>query len=96
MAQSNYQWKTVTSNGYTYKYVTNDPSKSRFYTLKNGLSVILSPNTQEPNIEFRMSVRAGSNTDPKNATGLAHYLEHLLFKGTDKFGTANWAKALFR
>ena len=92
MAQSNYQWKTVTSNGYTYKYVTNDPSKSRFYTLKNGLSVILSPNTQEPNIEFRMSVRAGSNTDPKNATGLAHYLEHLLFKGTDKFGTANWAK----
>jgi predicted Zn-dependent peptidase len=92
MAQSNYQWKTVTANGYTYKYVTNDPSKSRFYTLKNGLTVILSPNTEKPNIEFRMSIRAGSNTDPKNATGLAHYLEHLLFKGTDKFGTANWAK----
>ena len=92
MAQSNYQWKTATSNGYTYKYVTNDPSKSRFYTLKNGLTVILSPNTEKPNIEFRMSIRAGSNTDPKNATGLAHYLEHLLFKGTDKFGTANWAK----
>lgn len=92
MAQSNYQWKTATSNGYSYKYVTNDPSKSRFYTLKNGLTVILSPNTEKPNIEFRMSVRAGSNTDPKNATGLAHYLEHLLFKGTDKFGTANWAK----
>jgi len=92
MAQSTYQWKTATSGGYTYKYVTNDPSKTRFYTLKNGLSVILSPNTKEPNIQFRMSVRAGSNTDPKNATGLAHYLEHLLFKGTDKFGTANWAK----
>ncbi|MES2418493.1 MAG: insulinase family protein [Bacteroidota bacterium] len=91
-AQSTYQWKTATAGGYTYKYVTNDPSKSRFYTLKNGLTVILSPNTKEPNIEFRMSVRAGSNTDPKNATGLAHYLEHLLFKGTDKYGTANWAK----
>jgi predicted Zn-dependent peptidase len=91
-AQSTYQWKTATAGGYTYKYVTNDPSKTRFYTLKNGLTVILSPNTKEPNIEFRMSVRAGSNTDPKNATGLAHYLEHLLFKGTDKFGTANWAK----
>jgi len=92
MAQSTYQWKTATAGGYTYRYVTNDPSKSRFYTLKNGLTVILSPNTKEPNIEFRMTVRAGSNTDPKNATGLAHYLEHLLFKGTDKFGTANWAK----
>lgn len=91
-AQSTYQWKTATAGGYTYKYVSNDPSKSRFYTLKNGLTVILSPNTKEPNIEFRMSVRAGSNTDPRNATGLAHYLEHLLFKGTDKFGTANWAK----
>ncbi|SFH38846.1 M16 family metallopeptidase [Pedobacter insulae] len=92
LAQSTYQWKTATANGYTYKYVTNDPSKSRFYTLKNGLTVILSPNNKEPNIQFRMSIRAGSNTDPKNATGLAHYLEHLLFKGTDKFGTANWAK----
>lgn len=92
MAQSTYQWKTATSGGYTYKYVTNDPSKTRFYTLKNGLTVILSPNTKEPNIEFRMAVRAGSNTDPKNATGLAHYLEHVLFKGTDKYGTNNWEK----
>ena len=39
-----------------------------------------------------MAVRAGSNTDPRNATGLAHYLEHVLFKGTDKYGTANWEK----
>jgi predicted Zn-dependent peptidase len=92
LAQSTYQWKTATSGGYTYKYVTNDPSKTRFYTLKNGLTVILSQNLKEPKIEYRMSVRAGSNTDPKNATGLAHYLEHLLFKGTDKFGTADWAK----
>lgn len=87
-----YQWKTATAGGYTYKYVTNDPSKTRFYTLKNGLTVILSPNYKEPKIEYRMSIRTGSNTDPKNATGLAHYLEHLLFKGTDKFGTADWAK----
>nr|WP_068890557.1 insulinase family protein [Pedobacter panaciterrae] len=91
-AQSGYQWKTASSDGYTYKYVTNDPTKSRFYTLKNGLTVILSQNTKEPTIEFRMAVRAGSNTDPRTATGLAHYLEHLLFKGTDKFGTMDYAK----
>ncbi len=92
MAQSGYQWKTATAGGYTYKYVTNDPTKARFYTLKNGLTVILSPNNKEPNIEFRMSVRAGSNEDPHDHTGLAHYLEHLLFKGTDKFGTTDYAK----
>jgi len=92
MAQSGYQWKTATNDGYTYKYVTNDPTKSRFYTLKNGLTVILSQNLKEPTIEFRMAVRAGSNTDPRTATGLAHYLEHLLFKGTDKFGTLDYAK----
>ena len=91
-AQSQYQWKQATSGGYTYKYVTNDPMATRFYTLKNGLSVILTPNKKEPRIAVRIAVRAGSNTDPKEHTGLAHYLEHLLFKGTDKFGTLDWAK----
>ena len=92
MAQVGYQWKTASSGGYTYKYVTNDPTKSRFYTLPNGLTVILSENAKEPSIEFRMAVRAGSNTDPRTSTGLAHYLEHLLFKGTDRFGTLDYAK----
>ncbi|WP_285010795.1 M16 family metallopeptidase [Pedobacter faecalis] len=92
LAQNSYQWKTANAGGYTYKYVTGDPTKSRFYTLKNGLTVILSQNTKEPVIEYRLAVRAGSNTDPKHATGLAHYLEHMLFKGTDKFGTLDYAK----
>lgn len=87
-----YQWKTASSGGYNYKYVTNDPSKARFYTLKNGLTVVLSQNNKKPVIYYRAAVRAGSNTDPKHATGLAHYLEHLLFKGTDKFGTMDYAK----
>ena len=39
-AQS-FVWKTATSGGYTYKYVTDDPTKSRFYTLKNGLSAFI-------------------------------------------------------
>lgn len=91
-AQSKYQWKQATAAGYTYKYVTNDPMQTRFYTLKNGLAVILTVNHKEPRITYRMAVRTGSNNDPKDHTGLAHYLEHLLFKGTDKFGTLDWAK----
>ena len=43
-AQDKYVWKQASSGGYTYKYVTNDPMQARFYTLANGLTVILSPN----------------------------------------------------
>ena len=91
-AQKSYEWKTATSGGYTYKYVSNDPMKARFYTLANGLTVILSENHKEPRIAALIPTRAGSNTDPRTNTGLAHYLEHMLFKGTDKFGSLDWAK----
>lgn len=87
-----YEWATATSGGYTYSYVTNDPLKARFYTLKNGLTVILSATDKDPRIQFYIATKAGSKTDPASHTGLAHYLEHMLFKGTDKFGTLDWAK----
>lgn len=86
------EWKEATSGGYTYKYVTNDPDKARFYTLKNGLTVILSPTNKDPRIQCYVAVKAGSKTDPATHTGLAHYLEHMIFKGTDKYGSLDWAK----
>ncbi|MCS4226961.1 pitrilysin family protein [Sphingobacterium sp. BIGb0165] len=90
--QSRFQWKQKTEDGYTYKYVTNDPVQTRFYKLKNGLTVILSPNKKQPRIQAYIATKAGSKTDPKDHTGLAHYLEHMLFKGTDKFGSLDWSK----
>lgn len=87
-----YQWKQASSGGYTYRYVTNDPAGARFYTLKNGLTVILSPTNKDPRIQCYVATKAGSKTDPADHTGLAHYLEHMLFKGTDKYGSLNWAK----
>ena len=90
--QTPFEWKKQTSNGYEYKYVSNDPAKARFYTLKNGLTVILSPTNKDPRIQAYVAVKAGSKTDPATNTGLAHYLEHMLFKGTDKYGTQDWAK----
>ena len=87
-----YEWKEATSGGYTYKYVTNDPAKARFYTLKNGLTVILSPTSKDPRIQCYVATKAGSKTDPSTNTGLAHYLEHMLFKGTDKYGSLDWSK----
>ncbi len=89
---SKYEWNETRSAGYSYKYVTNDPMKARFYTLKNGLTVILSPTTKEPRMHVFIAVKAGSKTDPADHTGLAHYLEHMMFKGTQNYGSMSWFK----
>ncbi len=75
-----------------YVSIPGDITETRVYTLENGLTVYLSRNPVEPRIQTRIAVRAGSRNDPAHATGLAHYLEHMLFKGTDVYGTNNYAK----
>ncbi|WP_298519073.1 pitrilysin family protein [uncultured Kordia sp.] len=80
------------NSSFSYETVANDPTGLRLYTLENGLKVYLSKNTDEPKIQTFIAVRAGSNYDPKESTGLAHYLEHMLFKGTDEIGTSDWEK----
>jgi predicted Zn-dependent peptidase len=74
-----------------FKYVTvpGDKMQTRMYTLDNGLKVFLSVNTEKPRIQTYIAVRTGSKNDPAETTGLAHYLEHLMFKGTKQFGTSN-------
>lgn len=78
--------------GFSYETIENDPTGLRLYTLDNGLKVYMSKNTDEPKIQTYIAVRAGSNYDPKESTGLAHYLEHMVFKGTHQVGTLDWEK----
>ncbi|MCX6234969.1 MAG: insulinase family protein [Bacteroidetes bacterium] len=78
------------NNGYKYETVTNDPLQARMYSLSNGLKVYLTVNKDEPRIQTIIGIRAGSASDPLETTGLAHYFEHLMFKGTHKIGTINW------
>ncbi len=86
-----YKTETKTdSNGYSYETVTNDPLDARIYTLDNGLKVYLSVNKDQPRIQTLIPIRAGSASDPVETTGLAHYFEHLMFKGTQKIATTNW------
>ena len=80
------------AQGYSYETVKNDKTGVRIYTLKNGLKVYLAQNTDEPRIQTYIPVRTGSNNDPVDNTGLAHYLEHMVFKGTSKIGTQDWEK----
>lgn len=62
------------------------------YTLKNGLTVYLNPDHSMPMVQGMVVVKGGSKRDPKDATGIAHYFEHIMFKGTDKIGTINYAE----
>src|ERR1035437_6674174 len=77
---------------YKYESVPNDPLNSRIYKLDNGLTVYMTVYKNAPRIQTYIATRAGSKNDPKDATGLAHYLEHMLFKGTDKYGSKDYAK----
>ncbi|MDB9883163.1 insulinase family protein [Bacteroidia bacterium] len=79
-------------NGNNYTSYTNDPSNSRWYILENGLTVILAQNSKKPRVQTLIATKAGSSSDPADNTGLAHYLEHMLFKGTDKYGSLDYVK----
>ena len=83
---------TAQSERRTYQSVEGDPMATRIYTLDNGLKVYLSVNKEKPRIQTYIAVRTGSRNDPAETTGLAHYLEHLMFKGTKRFGTSNAEK----
>ena len=75
---------------YKYETVKGDLTEARIYTLDNGLTVYLSVNNEEPRIQTYIAVRTGSKNDPAETTGLAHYLEHIMFKGTTHFGTTDY------
>lgn len=73
-----------------YESVPGDPMNARIYTLDNGLKVYMTVNKDQPRIQTYIAVHAGGKNDPAETTGLAHYFEHLMFKGTESFGTQNY------
>ncbi len=58
--------------------------------LENGLTVYLNEDHNQPNVMGLVVIRGGSKRDPKNATGIAHYFEHIMFKGSENLGTINY------
>lgn len=82
---------TVSCSKYRYDEVKGDPLKTRIYTLDNGLKVYMTVNRETPRIQTYIAVRVGAKNDPAETTGLAHYFEHLMFKGSESFGTQDYA-----
>ena len=90
-----YQESTHTDgNGFVYSTVSNDPNGVRSYQLKNGLKVFLAHNDESPGIQTYIAVKTGSNRDPKDNTGLAHYLEHMMFKGTSNVSSDDFERLI--
>jgi zinc protease len=71
--------------------ISSDHTEPIVYTLHNGLTVVLYPDRSQPEVTGMVVVKTGGKDDPADATGLAHYMEHMLFKGTTQLGTTNWA-----
>jgi len=55
------------------------------FTLSNGLTVVVMPNDRIPAVTHLLMVKAGAADDPYGKTGLAHYLEHLMFTGSKNY-----------
>lgn len=74
--------------------VSNAQKEGEFktYKLKNGLTVALDQDPTQTMAFGVIAVNAGSQDEELNATGMAHYLEHMLFKGTQTLGTSSWEK----
>jgi predicted Zn-dependent peptidase len=70
----------------------NYPLKVESYKLENGLTVYLNEDHTMPMIHGMVVVKGGSKRDPADATGIAHYFEHIMFKGTEELGTIDYAK----
>ena len=83
------------AGGLGYREITpqgvDDPLNARLFELDNGMRVYLTANPESPRFYAQVSTRAGGKNDPATNTGLAHYLEHLLFKGTSRLGTVDAA-----
>jgi len=69
-----------------------NPLDVEVYTLENGLTVMLNEDRNETSIFGAVVIDGGGKRDPSDATGIAHYLEHVLFKGTSKMGTTDYDK----
>ncbi len=69
---------------------------ARTQTLANGLQVVVVENHRAPVVAHMLWIKAGAADDPPGKSGLAHYLEHLMFKGTKKYPEGEYSRRIAR
>ena len=64
------------------------------YMLTNGMKVIVKEDHRAPTVAHMVWYRAGSIDEVNGKTGVAHLLEHMMFKGTREFGAGEFSKRI--
>lgn len=80
-------------NPHAARSETSAPAVTRF-TLANGLDVVVIPDRRTPVVTHMIWYRVGSADEEPGKSGLAHFLEHLMFKGTAKHPAGQFSKIL--
>ena len=62
------------------------------FKLSNGLTVVVIPDHRAPVVTQMIWYKVGAADEPRGSSGIAHFLEHLMFKGTDKIPTGAFSK----
>ena len=68
-----------------------DSEQVTYFTLDNGMEVVVVEDHRAPAVQQMVWYRAGSADEPKGSSGVAHFLEHLLFKATDKMESGEFS-----
>src|SRR3954453_21605399 len=66
------------------------------FTLSNGLEVVVIPDHRVPVVTHMVWYRVGSADEPPGVSGIAHFLEHLMFKSTDRIESGSFSKTIAR
>ncbi|MEM7618839.1 MAG: pitrilysin family protein [Pseudomonadota bacterium] len=71
-------------------------SKVTTYKLDNGMDVVVIPDKRAPVVTHMVWYRVGAADEPLGQSGIAHFLEHLMFKGTEKISSGEFSKIIAR
>src|SRR6202049_5297232 len=82
----------------TIQTLQASPAVSRVseFKLANGLQVVVVPDHRSPVVTHYVWYRVGSADEPPGVSGIAHFLEHLMFKSTDKVASGEFSKIVSR
>ena len=72
-----------------------EPRASEF-KLANGMQVVVIPDHRAPVVTHMVWYRVGAADEPQGESGIAHFLEHLMFKSTDKIPAGEFSKIVAR
>ncbi|MEM9792931.1 MAG: insulinase family protein, partial [Pseudomonadota bacterium] len=72
--------------------VSATPNATSMFTLDNGLQIVVIEDHRAPVVTHMLWYRVGSADEPHGTSGIAHFLEHLLFKGTDELGPGEFSR----